>query len=592
MKDQHYYTSLFSNNHAVMLIIDPKSGTIVDANPAACSYYGYSREELLSKTIMDINTLNDTEVFEEMQMAKEEKRNYFLFDHRLADGTVRNVEVYSGPITVEEKALLYSIVHDITGRMTMEKATRERQKELRGLYRLNELVDKEISPSDRWNIFVFSVVPESMQYTESVFSILTIDNREYQHRKNEKTARYIEENIHISGKKRGTLIVGYTEEKNEFLYPYENDLVHGFANKIGNFLTRQEALAKIKSNEEHLNRILNSMDSSIIQLDKERNIIWANRSAQEQRPDIITKKCFNVLPCRTTYCEDCSSEEALQREDTVEVIQICNENGEKTFWNITSIPLFNEEGPPQETLDIIRDVTETRKTEEKTKSLNRQLRELSAYLETVREEERTRIAREIHDELGQTLTAIKLNMYWIGQNISSPSKKLKAKLEGSLELIDSSVQAVQKIISELRPAVLDDLQISDAIRWESEEFKKRTGIDCSVLIEPQEIPLDPRKSTTLFRIFREILTNVARHAEATKVEIHFQLLEGYIILKVKDNGKGITDEEIEGETSFGLIGLRERCLSCGGEIIISGAEGVGTIIEVVIPNPQRRNRDA
>ena len=575
-----------------MLIIDPEGGDIIDANPAACSYYGYSREELLSKTIMDINTLNTTEVFEEMQRAKEEKRNYFLFDHTLADGTVRNVEVYSGPITVEGKALLYSIVHDITGRKIMEKATRERQKELRGLYRLNELAEKEISPSDRWNTFVSSVVPESMQYTDSVFSILKIDTWEYQHRKGEKTPRYIEEKILISGRNRGLLTIGYTEENKEFLLPYERDLVHGFANKIGNFLTRQEALAKIQSNEEHLNKILDSMDTAIVQLDKERNITWANRTAQEQRPDIHNKKCFNILPYRTTYCDDCASLESIQTEDTIEVVQICQENEEKTFWNITSIPLFNDEGPPRETLEIIRDVTENRKTEEKMKSLNRQLRDLSAYLETVREEERTRIAREIHDELGQTLTAIKLNIYWIGQNISSPSKKLKAKLEGSLELIDFSVQAVQKIISELRPAVLDDLQISDAIRWESEEFEKRTGITCSVLIEPPEIHLDPRKSTTIFRILREILTNVTRHAEATKVEIHFQLLEGYIILKVKDNGRGITDEEIEGETSFGLIGLRERCLSCGGEIIISGAEGVGTIIEVVIPDPQRRNKDA
>ncbi len=194
---------------------------------------------------------------------------------------------------------------------------------------------------------------------------------------------------------------------------------------------------------------------------------------------------------------------------------------------------------------------------------NEQLRNLAAHLHTVREEERTRIAREIHDELGQALAAQKMELSWF-RGKCGDHKPILDKSEAMMEALNETIRSVRRICTELRPPILDDFGLVDALHWQAYEFKNRTRIQCTVESMPEDIELDKERSTVFFRIFQETLTNVLKHANATKVTARLTKDNGNIVLEVKDNGKGITEEELSKHQSYGLIGMRERVHPWGG----------------------------
>src|SRR5687768_15965591 len=208
------------------------------------------------------------------------------------------------------------------------------------------------------------------------------------------------------------------------------------------------------------------------------------------------------------------------------------------------------------------------------------LRRLAAHLISVREEERAHIAREIHDELGQVLTGLKMEVTWLAKRLKD--KALIEKTDSMCDLIDSSVQTVRKIATGLRPEMLDDMGLVAAVGWQAKEFQKRTGIRCRAKL-PAETKFDIDVSTAMFRIFQEILTNVARHSRATRVDIELKLGEAEVSLDVVDNGVGIQDSELHARKSLGLLGMQERALLFGGDVAVNGSPGHGTRVSVSIP---------
>ena len=225
-----------------------------------------------------------------------------------------------------------------------------------------------------------------------------------------------------------------------------------------------------------------------------------------------------------------------------------------------------------------------RKTE-RLKESEDKLRRLAAHLISVREEERAHIAREIHDELGQVLTGIKMEVGWLQKRLTEP--QLLEKTESMSKLIDSTVQTVRKIATGLRPEMLDDMGLVAAIGWQAKDFQKRTGIRCRVKLPPETVKPDIDVATTSFRIFQEILTNVARHSRATRVDIDLEVSDAEVRMQVQDNGVGITEGDLHGRKSLGLLGMHERALLFGGEVNITGAPGQGTRVAVVIPTRNR-----
>ncbi len=211
-----------------------------------------------------------------------------------------------------------------------------------------------------------------------------------------------------------------------------------------------------------------------------------------------------------------------------------------------------------------------------------QLRALAARLQSVREEERTRVAREIHDELGQTLTAIKIDLVFLISERPEDQEHRFQRGQSILKLVEATIQAVRRISTELRPAILDDLGPVAAVEWAAEEFQARTGIKCHIDLADADIAIDPERATALFRIFQETLTNVARHANATEVNVRLSEEDGYLVLEVRDNGRGIGREQLSAR-SLGILGMRERALLIGGELNISGSPGQGTMVRVRIP---------
>lgn len=234
------------------------------------------------------------------------------------------------------------------------------------------------------------------------------------------------------------------------------------------------------------------------------------------------------------------------------------------------------------------DITDRKRAEKELEQSREQLRKLSAYLESVREKERTRIARELHDELGQLLTALNTEIILLNRKIPEKEKILREKTEGMSALVDMTMKTVKRIYMDLRPGMLDHLGLAVAIGWQAEEFQKRTSIPCDVSISPEEINVDPDLATTIFRIFQETLTNISRHAEATRVKVRLKATSRRIELIVKDNGKGITEDQLAKPDSFGLLGIRERVYHWGGTVKIIGIKNKSTTITVVIPLQKTR----
>jgi len=215
-----------------------------------------------------------------------------------------------------------------------------------------------------------------------------------------------------------------------------------------------------------------------------------------------------------------------------------------------------------------------------------QLRALAARLQTSREEERLRISRELHDELGAALTAHKYGLEWIRLRLDKPAisrKQIFEKLDSLTTLADTTAGRVRQLCTELRPPILDDLGLAATIEWQAREFKTRTNIRCDIAGLPDTSNLNNEQATAIFRIFQEILTNVARHSNASIVRVRLKITDGCLVLEVKDNGKGISPDKMAGGGSFGLMGMRERALLLGGEVVINGAPGKGTTVTVSVP---------
>jgi len=234
-------------------------------------------------------------------------------------------------------------------------------------------------------------------------------------------------------------------------------------------------------------------------------------------------------------------------------------------------------------LSIARDITERKQAEEKLRRTSKLLRELATHLQSVREEERTMIAQEIHDELGQVLTALKIQISLLANKLNNDQEPLKQKINSLSDMIDASVESVQKISSKLRPGILDELGLIAAIEWQAEEFEKLTNIKCSLALPKDELKLERNKTTAIFRIFQEALTNIARHSGATKVVVTLMNHQSNIYLEIHDNGKGITQDQIKAFKSLGIHGMEERAIVFGGQVYFEGFAGKGTIVKVEIP---------
>jgi len=276
-----------------------------------------------------------------------------------------------------------------------------------------------------------------------------------------------------------------------------------------------------------------------------------------------------------------------ETETNIEYRYLRRDTGESWIGSLSFAPVRAEDGSIAGAVITARDVTDRKRAEEALRQSEKialqreQFQALAKRLRRAREEERTRVARDLHDQIGQILTAIKLDLTWMSRRLPNGKDELRDRLNGTITLINEGVRSVRRICSGLRPGVLDDLGLAAAIEWQANEFAARTGMECVVAVPVSDLTLEGEQATEFFRIFQECLTNVMRHAEAKSVSVTLREEAGELVLVVADDGKGFRETEVS--ESLGFLGMKERAQVCGGSLDIASSPGTGTTVALRVP---------
>lgn len=357
----------------------------------------------------------------------------------------------------------------------------------------------------------------------------------------------------------------------------------------------RHALEALRANEKLLHGITSALGEGVLVLDDCRKLIFMNPEAE---------RLLGWTACELAGLEVHRIIHSLNQDGAPLPESACGVLGVLTggdvhrteddiFWrkdgslmpvSFVATPIM-EGGKAVASVIAFQNISQRKQAEWDLRESSKQLRELTSYLQSVREEERTRIARELHDELGQMLTGIKLDAGWLINQLPKEQPEVVQKADALYKLIDETLDAMRRTAADLRPVMLDDLGLAAAVEWLTEQFAERTGVGIRLVMsrEPWDDNLRPEVATAAFRIVQECLTNITRHADAKQVLISLKCQDGSLLLLVSDDGQGISATSDNKRDSYGVIGMRERAHGLGGTLSLSSIPGEGTTVEVVIP---------
>jgi PAS domain S-box-containing protein len=355
---------------------------------------------------------------------------------------------------------------------------------------------------------------------------------------------------------------------------------------------RVRAEQRLARSEARLRSILDSAMDAIITVDERQHVVLFNEAAERvfgcPRHEALGAPLAWFIPERFRAGHPghvrhfAETGETTRRMGGQRVVVGLRRSGEE-FPIEASISQITEQGQKFFTV-ILRDVTERDRAERALARSREEVRELAVAASTAREQEMSRIARELHDELGQSLTSLKMDLSWLRGHVADASPATRTKLAAMQVVVDSTVAATRRISSNLRPLMLDDLGLAAAAEWQVQSFSARTGIAAELAIG-QNLDLEDPHATTVFRVLQESLTNIAKHANASRVEVALDREGDVVTLLVRDNGRGFVATDAPGPGSFGLLGMRERVGLLKGDVRIESAPGRGTTIELRLPVP-------
>jgi PAS domain S-box-containing protein len=370
---------------------------------------------------------------------------------------------------------------------------------------------------------------------------------------------------------------------------YDHDVTFGRTHCIIKDITaRVRAEQALQETNARMHTVLSTIPAFVFMKDKDMNYISANQAFCDQvgvpLDQIEGKSDYDLF----------SAEEAREyRQNDLFILEtgqplinqletLTDKNG-RTQWVLTNKrPVFNPEGEITSIVGITMDITERKQIESKLKERESDYQRLVRHLQKAREKERSIIAREIHDGVGQALTALKFDLDWLEKRINPDQGALAEKITATTALVDETIDLVRSVSASLRPGMLDDLGLVDALEWQLEGLARRTGLDCQLCANGDRFDLPSALETDLFRIAQEALTNIARHARAEHVILELNVTPEGVEMVIQDDGRGIKAEEISKADSFGLLSMRERVRNWGGKIWIEGDEETGTTITVRI----------
>lgn len=354
---------------------------------------------------------------------------------------------------------------------------------------------------------------------------------------------------------------------------------------------RQQAEAALAGSRAQLAAIIASAMDAIVCIDEDHRVVLFNQAAEDmfRRPaDAVLGQPVELLIPSRFRTEHRRHVEAFaksqvrrRRRMTGGCVTGLRADGEE-FLAESVISQAEVAGRKRYTA-ILRDVSQRMRADDEIRRSREQLRALAARLESVREEERSRIARDVHDELGQALTGLKIDLSALATRVGGQIPEVGQRIAAMMRVVRQTIDFVRELSAQLRPAILDDVGLAAAIEWQAQEFQSRTGVVCRFVSTLADDGLPADVTTAVFRILQEALTNVARHAGATFVHVRLERGDDALVLIVEDNGRGITPREIENVRSLGLVGMRERTLLLGGDVAIVGRPGAGTSVTVRIP---------
>jgi two-component system, NarL family, sensor histidine kinase UhpB len=355
---------------------------------------------------------------------------------------------------------------------------------------------------------------------------------------------------------------------------------------FSDFTKRRFAERTLQKSEEKWRKLVATIPGFVALHDLEGRFLFLNHYADGfSEKDIIGKSLYDLISetSKDEYQRNFRNCIRTKQTQHLEYYGFGNNKAIRIYESYL-VPIL-EKNQVVNVMDIATDITKQKKMEEKLLKSKELLERLNQHQNEIREKERAVISREIHDELGQSMTALKLDLGQMHQYVSKNIEACK-KLEKMIELTSDTIKNVQRISSELRPGILDDLGLVSAVEWYCDEFEKRTGINCEFKFD-DPVYEDTRINLVFFRVMQETLTNVIRHARATSVSINlYKTIKGNI-MTIQDNGVGIQEEKIESHKSLGLISMRERVRQFGGKIIISSGKGSGTRLSVFIPEKKK-----
>ncbi len=575
------------------ILIEDTEGTILDVNPAYTELMGYTKEELVGKKVfMLTHPDNRYDVKNNIEQLLKGKILLHTEKSIKKDGTIAYMELSERTFNLPNgKKGIVCIVNDITERKLAEQALKRSEEMYRMIVENQTDLVIKINPKNEFTYISPSFCklfqrPEEQILGENIITFV-----------DEHDVKRIEDVVQILSEPPYTgniLLRVSTVQGNRWLewmatavLNKEKELTEIIA--VGRDITEQKiAEEALKQSEERYKGLFVYAPVGIVILDIAGNPINANRKSLEilGSPSERDTAQVNIFEHKPLV-------EAGFTDDFVKCIKngeiIKNENYYRTRWDrevylrYIITPIFGENDQITGAQCLLEDITKRKRVEQSLKRSEEQLRQLTIYMDSKTEEEKKRIAREIHDGLGQLLTGLKMDLQWITKKWPQKEEKLQEKLASMNQILDDSVKEVQKLSIQLRPKMLDELGILETIQWETRQFEERTGITCNLKFIPEEFDVEYDRSSTIYRILTELLTNIYRHAQATKVDIQLKKSKKNYVLTVTDNGRGITKDEINSHLSFGLISIIERVNTWNGQVKFKGDSKNGTSVVVKIP---------
>jgi len=561
-----------------------------------------SFEEIFGKYLLDfVHPFDKDFVFEKTKNRPKDRPLYIEARIVTLDSQTKYVDIVSTPFLLGGVNAVQFILRDITEKKLNELNLIESKLRLEfvqtiaklGYWEFDTRNNKLIWSKDIYKMFGLSE-KDFQPNLKNFLNLIYPDDRKVFHQALDASLSGITFlNIeHRIIKTDGQII--YVNQRGAVSYDEKGNIVK-FSGSVQDITDRKLMENALRESQSKLSGIINSAMDAVITVDDKQNIILFNSTAEKMfrcsADEVLDKPLDRFIPERfrnihQKYVEKFGKTGVSMRTmGAINPISGLRADGEE-FPIEASVSQVEVSGQKLFTV-IIRDVTGKKKADDELKNSREQLRELTAHLQNVQEEERSAIAREIHDELGQVLTSLKMNLTFIDKKLTGDEVRinpddLHSEITGMKSVIDKSVKRLRKIITELRPEVLDQLGLISALEWQTNEFKTKSGIDCKLLNYIGDSEVNKNISIAVYRIFQEALTNVMRHSKATKVEIKIAKTNNHLELEIFDNGVGFEQEKNKSKT-FCVLGMRERAIILGGDFKIENIKPSGTKVSVHIP---------